>query len=257
MNLAQFELYIDWLSLASSAAQALLLLRFFWMRLARRYRWLMLWLVYQLVSSLVLGRLHNSLSFYTVVWSSIVILGGVLDFAVTWEIFSHRARPYGGVKVFGRGLLLLTILAGVLISSIFVSEEWHRLGWTQAKVPAIVVRAVDCAIALFLFFAGVVFRLFREKRANFNVLVIFRTLLWYFVTTGLGLLIGNLKGPHSYGWLNLWFSSVNLTTAGALLILIRKSGEARKEIPQADLQESARLDALDAQLSQLLESIKF
>ena len=248
---------IDCLSVATIVAQIVLVSRLFHDDVVRRYPIMTFWLVFEALTSFFLLFFLNNTNLYTQIWRPVAVTEAFLGFAIAWEAFSVRTVPYGGIKAFGRGLLITAFLTGIALTLVPVAAAWNKLHWKSAlMIPTTLSTTVDFVISIFMIVAALVFRIFQENKSPENDLVIFRTLLIYFFGTGIGFFAGNLSG-EKYGWVNLWNEIVSFGTAATLLILVTKRGEYRAPPPSPDAGESARLDALDAQLTQLLGSLKF
>jgi hypothetical protein len=245
--LKPLKLSISCLSLATVVAQGVLVSHLFRSGVARRYPVLTYWIAFEAVTSFALLFLWDHSRWYIAVWQPVAVAEAFLGFAVVWEAFSVRARPYGGIKAFGRGLLVMAFLIGVALTLVPVAAEWSHLNWqSKMMIPTTLSTTVDFVISIFMIVAALVFRVFRENKSPKNDLVIFRTLLIYFFGTGIGFFAGNITGETEYPLVNLWNLIISFGTAATLLILVTKAGETRVDPPSADAEESARLEVLDA-----------
>ncbi len=99
---------IDWLFWASIAAELLLLIRLFHLRIADRNRWFAFWLFFQASTSVILARVHHQSGRYSELWTPITLvrrpaglhyrLGDILPpRCVLWrcESAGERVAPVG------------------------------------------------------------------------------------------------------------------------------------------------------------------
>lgn len=197
-------------------------------------------------------------SLYRVTWIATSLGIAVLEVGATWEVFSLRTKQYGGLKAFGRSLLGLVILLALALALFLIGPESRAPGLASiAKTAAILKRTVDTSLALFLLTAGSLFLYFHETPVARNLARHFRTLGIYFTAVGAGFLAGNLIGRGAFTLVNLWFESISIVCFGLWIRAFRREGENTPRLPPPTPEERARLAQLDAQLSALLESVKF
>lgn len=250
--------WINWVWYAATALQGALLIQLLWARLAAKYPWFFAWICLELMQSLGLMAVESRPSLYGVAWIASSSMIAVLEVGATWEVFSLRTRQYGGVKAFGRGLLALVIVVALVLALFLIGPELRAPGLARlAKTTAILKRTVDSSLALFLIAAGSVFLFFHETPVARNVVRHFRILGMYFTAVGAGFLAGNLFGKGAFTWVNLWFGLITVVCFTLWIVAFRSAGENTPKLGPSSPEERARLEQLDAQLSDLLKSVKF
>ena len=252
------ELWINWVWYATPVLQAALLLKLLHARIAATYRWFFAWMCLGFMQSLVLITLEKQPVVYRLVWIATSALAGALEVGAAWEVFSLRSRQYGGVSAFGRGLLALIVLTAMVLALFAVGAELRAPGLARIfKITAILKRTLDSALALFLLTAGAVFLFFHETPVSRNVLRHFRILAAYFSAVAAGFLVGNLTGKGGFTFVNLWLELVSAACFGLWTLAFSRQGETAAKLMPATPDERARLARLDAQLAELLSSVKF
>lgn len=249
-------IYAGWY--ATPVLQAVLLAKLLHARLVARYRWFFAWMCMGLLQSLLLIAVGRQPRVYLLAWIATSIPMALLAVRAAWEAFSLRSTQYGGVNAFGRGLLAIVILVAVLIALFAIGPELRAPGLARiAKTTAILKRTVDSSLALFLLSAGAVFLFFHETPVSRNLSRHFRILAVYFTAVGAGFLVGNLTGKAVFRWVNLWLELISVACFGLWALAFSRHGETAAKLAPASPEERARLARLDAQLSELLSSVKF
>jgi hypothetical protein len=252
------EHWIIWVWYATPVLQAMLLGKLLHARIAAKYPWFFAWMCLGLLQSLVLITVASQPKVYQLAWIATLALAGVLEVGVAREVFSLRSRQYGGVSAFGRGLLAVIIVIAIALALFAVRAELRAPGLAGiVKTTTILKRTVDSSLALFLLTAGAVFLFFHETPVSRNVLRHFRILVAYFTAVAAGFLVGNLTGRGGYTWVNLWFGLVSAVCYTLWTLAFSTQGETAAKLTPATPEERARLARLDAQLSELLSSVKF
>lgn len=252
------ENWINGLWYATPVLQALLLARLLHARIAAKYPWFFAWVCLVLAQSLLLIAVEGVPRLYKLAWIASSTVVGVLEVGLAWEVFSLRSRQYGGVNAFGRGLLALVIAAALIVAVFAVGAELRAPGLERIlKTTAILKRTLDSSLALFLLAAGAVFLFFHETPVSRNLLRHFRILAVYFTAVGAGFLVGNLTGKGFFRFVNLWLELISVACFALWALAFSPQGETAAKLAPATPDERARLARLDAQLAELLSSVKF
>lgn len=247
---------IHWIWYATPVVQAALVVKLLKLGLASTYVWFFVWMCFGLLQNLVLMAMVNQPATYTLTWIVSLVFTGVLEVGAAWEVFWQRSQHYGGVRAFGRGLLIVVIVVAVAAALFVIGAEIRAPGLQRiAKTTLILKRTLDSALALFLLAAGAVFLFFHETRVKQNIVRHFSILAGYFTAIAGGFLTGNLTGRSGYTWVNLWFGLVSLGCFGLWLWAFRTQGEHSDTLPPSSPEERERLQHLDSQLRDLLKSV--
>jgi hypothetical protein len=186
------------------------------------------------------------------------LLVAVFEVGAAWEIFRLRSQQYGGVRAFGRGLLIVVTVVAVFGALFAIGAELRAPGLDRlVKTTVILKRTLDSALALFLLIAGCVFLFFHETPVARNIVRHFRILTFYLTAIAAGFLVGNLTGKSGYTKVNLWLEVISVFCFAGWALGFSRAGENAASLPPATPEERARLADLDAQLSDLLKSVKF
>jgi hypothetical protein len=239
------------LVIAVPIAAGALIWRLWRQRLAQRYRYFTVYLLYILATPCIVPFLDRDSYTYFLTFAGIETVGWVLQMFVVFELFALLFRKYPGVGAAGRDFMKIAFALAVLIT-LFLAVLNHQSG--PGKHPAVetfflVSRVVTSLILAFIALM-IGFLMWFPLPLNRNTWSYLCGYSVYFLGLGITQFAGNMLGPDAYRWL----SAVEFLIAFACLLfwnlVLTRSGE------ESALTVSRRWDPADEnRLLRQLESI--
>ena len=141
---------------AETAALALAALRLAWDRLALRYRWLAIFLGFQLARNAALMCLRYNTNAYAYTWAATLVLKWALSAMVAREIAGMILENYRGLSVLSRRTLAsLTVMCGAgALAMVSFSFDYSREPFPLLRTVLLFEQGMAAALFLILLLAA-------------------------------------------------------------------------------------------------------
>jgi hypothetical protein len=208
---------------------ALLLVgNFFRLKLARNYRFFLVFLIFDGARSVLLWFYSPGSNAYRNVWRATEPVIWILYVLVVLELCSLVFKDYIGVQALGRWIVYGSLALSVLLSIFTVLPTWMRSteGAFAVQRFLMVERGIDFAIVLLLLLLLVFLVLFPIQLSR-NVIVHSILYAVFFTTDSMGILIVNLTGHRLSITVSTLLMGVTVLCMMGWLVLISRDGEQK------------------------------
>jgi hypothetical protein len=260
-----YEKLVQALSLIACGVGSLAAFRLYSQSLHRRYRFLFVFLCFQVVRSfglLAIGwwwpfRPHNAYAWTWVRTEPFVFLVNIL---VVLELYFLVLQNYKGLQTVGRWLFLIAMTLAVLISGLSVLPSW---GSPTEKVPVVFYLSL---IGRGVFFSLVLFILLILFFLSWYPISLSRNLVIHagvctvvLISHSMGFLVRNVQGHTVNHAVNVANLLVSILCWAAWMLLLTRQGEATKMVVRREWtaeDEKRLVNQLTAINSSLLRSTR-
>ncbi len=241
--------------LAVCLAQAALVWRLWKLGLHRTYRFFFLYLLIDLVRSVVLYQLVGTPNVYALLYMYSQPLLWVLHFVIVWELYHQVLRQYPGIWTLGRLVLGGGLAAALLISALTVAPN---IGPAQEKYPillsfAVGERAIYSAVVVYLLLMSG-FLGWYPVSLDSNTVLHGMVYMAYFLSKAVGFLVRNIYGHAVTPAMNNLLLGVAAACFLVWLLGLRQPGRSRELVtghrwnPEEAKRLLGQLEALNSTL---------
>jgi hypothetical protein len=244
---------------ATSVAEALLLLRLLSLRLGRRYPLFCLYLAAEVLASAILIQFSFHGATYAYGFRIYTLISAILSFGVAAELYNRVCEHFPGIGSFRLTLGILLSFLALILSFAYIGPSLGRQ-WAFPQTVAIYAqRYWDQALAFGFILVWLFFRVVMCSRQPFraNVLKHWKIATIYFGGNGaaslLVLLLGGGRNVHP---VNTAMLALNLGCQLAWLRSFRASGEEIPWAPQLTPLEIQTIRERDGELLRTVTTLR-
>jgi len=201
---------------------------FFRLKLARNYRFFLVYLIFDCARSTALWFYSPGSVSYRSLWRAAEPVIWILYVLVVLELCSLVFKDYLGIHALGRWIVYGSLALSVLLSTVTVLPTWMHSteGAFAIQRFLMVERGVDFAVVLLLLLLLVFLVLFPIQLSR-NVIVHSILYAVFFTTNSMGILIVNLTGYRLSITVSTCLMGVSVLCMIGWLVLITRDGEQK------------------------------
>jgi hypothetical protein len=205
---------------------AILIWRFFHLKLARPYRFFVAYLVLQTLRFFVVLALNANRALYGTIWKITEPMVWVLYILLVLEVCFLVFKEYRGIYTLGRWAIFGSLIVAVFLSVFTLLRTGISANDSWVQPYLMVERGIDFALVILLLLI-VAFLVLLPIPLSRNATIHSVLYAIYFLSNSLGILIVNLKGYGMRGTMSASLMGVSTLCLVGWLVLLDREGESQ------------------------------